>query len=44
MKIFFVGVFTEGSTNVSQRDSLLKLGHEVMSFLIGLLTIPMKNL
>ena len=32
MKIFFVGVFTEGSTNVSQRDSLLKLGHEVIEF------------
>ena len=32
MKIFFVGVFTDGSTNVSQRDSLLKLGHDVIEF------------
>jgi spore maturation protein CgeB len=32
MKILFVGVFTEGSTNVSQRDSLLRLGHTVDEF------------
>jgi hypothetical protein len=32
MKILFAGVFTEGSTNISQRDCLRKLGHEVDEF------------
>ena len=32
MKILFVGVFTKGSTNISQRDCLRKLGHEVDEF------------
>ena len=32
MKILFVGVFTEGSTNVSQRDSLRRIGHDVVEF------------
>ena len=32
MKILFVGVFTEGSTNISQRDCLIKLGHNVEEF------------
>ena len=32
MKILFLGVFTEGSTNNSQRDCLKKLGHEVDEF------------
>ena len=32
MKILYAGVFTEGSTNISQRDCLRKLGHEVDEF------------
>tara|TARA_R100000315_G_C5230474_1_gene141497 strand:+ start:510 stop:1364 length:855 start_codon:yes stop_codon:yes gene_type:complete len=32
MKILFLGVFTEGSTNNSQRDCLRKLGHQVDEF------------
>ena len=32
MKILFIGVFTEGSTNNPQRDCLRKLGHEVDEF------------
>jgi len=32
MKILFIGVFTEGSTNNSQRDSLKGLGHDVEEF------------
>jgi|7_EtaG_2_1085326.scaffolds.fasta_scaffold06390_3 glycosyltransferase involved in cell wall biosynthesis len=32
MKILFIGVFTEGSTNNSQRDCLRKLGHDVDEF------------
>lgn len=32
MKILFIGVFTEGSTNISQRDCLTKLGHNVEEF------------
>ena len=32
MKILFLGVFTEGSTNNSQRDCLRKLGHKVDEF------------
>jgi spore maturation protein CgeB len=32
MKILFLGVFTEGSTNNSQRDCLRNLGHEVDEF------------
>ena len=32
MKILFIGVFTEGSTNNPQRDCLIKLGHEVDEF------------
>jgi hypothetical protein len=33
MKILYAGVFTEGSTNISQRDCLRKLGHEVDEFI-----------
>lgn len=32
MKILFVGVFTKGSTNNSQRDCLIRLGHDVEEF------------
>jgi len=32
MKILFVGVFTEGSTNISQYNSLTTLGHAVDEF------------
>ena len=32
MKILFIGVFTEGSTNISQRDCLRSLGHVVHEF------------
>ena len=32
MKILFVGVFTEGSTNNSQRDCIRNLGHSVEEF------------
>ena len=32
MKILFIGVFTEGSTNISQRDCLTKLWHNVEEF------------
>jgi len=32
MRILFVGVFTEGSTNNSQRDCLRNLGHDVEEF------------
>ena len=32
MKILFIGVFTEGSTNNSQRDCLRSLGHVVHEF------------
>jgi len=32
MKILFIGVFTEGSTNISQKECLIKLGHDVDEF------------
>ena len=32
MKILFVGVFTKGSTNNSQRDYLIRLRHDVEEF------------
>ena len=32
MKILFIGVFTEGSTNNSQRDCIRSLGHTVDEF------------
>ena len=32
MKILFIGVFTEGSTNISQKECLIKSGHDVEEF------------
>ena len=32
MKILFIGVFTEGSTNISQKECLIRLGHDVDEF------------
>ena len=32
MKILFIGVFTKGSTNISQKECLIKSGHDVEEF------------